>query len=354
MASEFHVVWKDKNAPEYYLNATNLSAISPHLLHTGKELLVATNDSKSKLTLLGNSAFKIIQGGVHKLYGINDSIEFNPAEYLDTGESLIAGTDYYVYMVVNEDDTASIVVSLNDTYPDGAIAEASRLVGGFHTLCADVALAQEPTHALYEFLAGNILPMSVWDLLKRPKTCKPQGMVLDVKTGMWVDIYNQSGTGENTKSVFNGVVTNSRSWDSHVEDFLAVGKRMLKDHEFTSAALGIIPYRVVLGEVDPITTGGKVNTDNMRIISDIGCEDMVGCYWQWIDADAAVHTGEDWVDTEPDDQGKVYQIPGKLMAGGDWVETEHVGARCRVGIRVRSYLYGNCTSRGCAESLTVI
>lgn len=355
MSSEFLEVWRDENASEYHLNAANLSAISPHILYTNKEILTPVSGANSKLTILGDSAFKVIIGGIHRLYRINNDIEFSPVDCLDTGSSLNPGTDYHVYLVTSNDNTASLVVSLNATFPDGANAENSRRIGGFHTLCSDIGALQQATHSLYGYMARDILPMSIWDLLKRPiNTCEPQGMVRDPNTNTWVDIYLQSGTGKTTTSKYQGTVTNTRSWDSHMEDFLAVGKRMLTDKEFTSAAWGTIPYRAVLGAVDPVTTGGKTNTDGMRIVSNIGCEDMAGCYWQWLDEDSDVATAASWADTNPNDQGKVYQTPGKLIAGGFWAHAASAGARCRLGYPVRSNLRGDSSSRGCANGQNIV
>ena len=353
MANEFLPVWKDENAPEYMLNAANLSAISPHILYQGKQYLTAKSGSRSNLILSGNTTFKIIDSGVHKLFKVNSDLDFNPADYLDSGETLVAGRDYHIYLVMDSSG-ASLVVSLDATYPSGATASNSRRIGGFHTLCSDVGTLQDSGHSLYGYMARDILPLSVWDLINRPMTCGAQGMVKIPQTNSWVDIYMQSGTGANTKSVYQGTVTKSQSYDSHSEDLLAVGKRMLRDNEFTAAALGTIPYRAVQGSADPITTGGKVNTDGKRIISNIGCEDMCGCYWQWIgDSPAAWGDSDSWADASPAGQGQQYSMRA-VLAGGCWGGAACSGARARDGRAARSSLYAHHSSRGCADGLTVI
>ena len=353
MSNEFLPVWKDENASEYMLNAANLSAISPHILYQGKQYLTAKSGSRSNIIMSGGTTFKIIDSGIHKLFKLNSDLDFNPVNYLDTGDSLVAGKDYHIYLVMSGYE-ASLVVSLDATYPSGATASNSRRIGGFHTLCADVGTLQNTTHPLYGYMARDLLPQSIWDLLNRPKNCGAQGMVLDPKTGTWIDIYMQSGTGANTKSVYQGTVTKSQSYDSHSEDLLAVGKRMLFDHEFTSAAMGTIPYKAVYGSADPVTTGGKVNTDGKRIISNIGCEDMCGCYWQWIGPNpVALGSSDSWAEASPSGQGQQYSMRA-VIAGSAWGGAAYSGARARGGSAARSVLYAAHSSRGCADGLSVL
>lgn len=351
MANEFITMWENQDAPDYLINAANLSKISPHLLYQGKQFIFPVDGAKNKLRIAANTGVKIIIGGEHKIFVINNDIEFVPVNILDTGSVLEPGTDYHVYAVAASDN-ASLVVSKNATYPDGATATNSRRIGGFHTLCADVGALQNTNHKLYGFMAGGILPQSVHDLLHRPRTCVPQGMVFDPSTKTWVDIYMQSGTGTNTKSMYQGTVTKSRMWDYHSEDLALVGKRMLRDQEFTSAAWGTIPYRAVMGAVDPITTGGKVNTDGKRIISDIGCEDMAGCYWQWLD-EGGCYSGT-YAYADAGGQGQQYLPDFKMLSGGTWGEASVSGARARLSAYSRAVVYANSSSRGGADGQAVI
>ena len=357
MANEFITMWENQNAPDYLINAANLSKISPHLLYQGKQFIFPVEDAKNKLRIAANTGVKIIIGREHKIFVINNDIEFVPVNILDTGSVLEPGIDYHIYAVAASDN-ASLVVSKNATYPDGATADNSRRVGGFHTLCADIGSLQNTTHKLYGFSARDILPQSVHDLLNRPRTCGAQGMVLDPATGTWIDIYMQSGTGASTKSAYQGTVTKSRSFDGHQEDLAAIGKRMLLDAEFTSAAMGTVPYRAVMGAVDPVTTGGKVNTDGRRIISNIGCEDMTGCFWQWIGTQSfgtqSNNPAPAWAEASPEGQGQQYLPTNALLAGGGWSSASSSGARCRGANNSRSHLSASHCSRGCAEGLAVV
>ena len=355
MANEFITMWENQNAPDYLINAANLSKISPHLLYQGKQFLFPVEDAKNKLRIAANTGVKMIISGEHKIFTINNDIEFVPVNILDAGSVLEPGTDYHIYAVAASDN-ASLVVSKNASYPAGATADNSRRIGGFHTLCADIGALQTTGHALYGFSARDILPQSVHDLLNRPRTTGAQGMVLDPATGIWVDIYMQSSTGASTKSAYQGTVTKSRSFDGHQEDLAAVGKRMLMDAEFTSAAMGTVPYRAVMGAVDPITTGGKVNTAGQRIVSNIGCEDMAGCYWQWIGIQSfsAYTTTAAWAEASPAGQGQQYLPTNALLAGGSWSGASSSGARCRFAAASRAFLGASYSSRGCAEGLAVI
>lgn len=93
-------------------------------------------------------------------------------------------------------------------------------------------------HPLSGFIAGDILPESVFCLSFENRTKHKDGVVYDQDTGRAIDIYLQSGTGHNTKSVYNATHTVSREPINHQEDMRAVGKKLLIDCEFTSAALG--------------------------------------------------------------------------------------------------------------------
>ena len=86
-----------------------------------------------------------------------------------------AGKDFYIYACVPGSGSApTIKVSANSTTPSGYSASTSRKIGGFHGLC--VAVGTISGHTLTGFVAGDILPASIWDLLHRPVS-NPEGMV---------------------------------------------------------------------------------------------------------------------------------------------------------------------------------
>jgi hypothetical protein len=190
-----------------------------------------------------------------------------------------AGKDFYVYACQQGGSSPKLVLSANSTVPTGYTANNSRKIAGFHCLC--VAVGTISGHALTGFVAGDILPESMWDLSFRP-ACSPEGMAYDAKSDLWVDIYLASGTGASTASAYNATITDSRNWMDFVDDLGAVGKRLLTDPEFQLAASGSNEETNIAGSADPVTTGGHVDTAARRMISSIGLEDCCGVMWQWL------------------------------------------------------------------------
>lgn len=286
-----------------------------------------------------------------------------------------AGKDFYVYACDNGGSLV-LLLSANSTVPDGYDADSSRKIGGFHCLC--VAVGTISGHALTGYLAGDILPASVWDLKHRP-ICSPEGMVYSEAAQIWVDIYLQSGTGASCASVFGGTITDSRTWLDFVDDLGAVGKRLLEDDEFQLIAAGGNEETNIAGSADPVTTGGHVDTAGRRMISDIGCEDCAGAMYQWLRtqtyrfAGAADHTHDVTVSGDPETattgnpSGDVapsyswYDLPGskgslykqgtygdaKLLAGGAWSYGSNCGSRARHAYYSRWYTDSNIGARGC-------
>ena len=192
--------------------------------------------------------------------------------------SIKAGADYFVYAC---DNSGSLVfkVSTASTYPAGFAAATSRKIGGFHTLALDVGTISG--HTLTTYATADINPFSIWDLKHRPKSA-PAGMAYDPTTGIWVDIYLQSGTSTTTLSVNGGTITDSRWWADHVDDGAAVVKRLLNDAETQTAMEGSNQQTNILASADPVTTGQHIDTAGRRMISNIGLEDGCGVMYQWL------------------------------------------------------------------------
>uniref|UniRef100_A0A6H2A0I6 Putative tail protein n=1 Tax=viral metagenome TaxID=1070528 RepID=A0A6H2A0I6_9ZZZZ len=286
-----------------------------------------------------------------------------------------AGKDFYIY-ACNDSGSLVLLLSANSTVPAGYDADTSRKIGGFHCLC--VAAGTISGHALTGYLAGDILPASVWDLKHRP-ICSPEGMVYSEAAQIWVDIYLQSGTGASCASVFGGTITDSRTWLDFVDDLGAVGKRLLEDDEFQLIAAKSNEETNITGSADPVTTGGHVDTAGRRMISDIGCEDCAGALWQWLRTQsyrfdgAANHTHQVTVSGDPETvatgnpSGDVapawssYDLPGskgsfykqgtygdaKLRAGGDWGYGSTCGSRARYAALYRWAATSSLGARGC-------
>ena len=293
-----------------------------------------------------------------------------------------AGADYFVYL--NNDDSFSALSSKTGT---GAY------IGRFHTLCADAGSSlnmvmmcqgttsvdlmvkgyradEDPdfyalyhrtgtgtggtaynritvTHPLQGFIAGDILPESVCCLTFRPGCLHEDAVVYDKDTDRFIDIYLQSGYAQNTKSVYNATHTVSREQINHLEDMRMVGKRLLTDWEFTSAAIGSNEKTNITGSSDKGTVGGHVDTSNRRMISAIGCEEMCGYLWQWLDEIAPVG-GSGWNTYDRDNIfGQNYgTIPYALLAGGDWSNGASCGSRSRDSAAPRSSVAADVGGRG--------
>jgi hypothetical protein len=186
-------------------------------------------------------------------------------------------------------------------------------------------------HPLSGFQAGDILPESVFCLNWYPDTLFEDGMVYDKDINKVIDIYLQSGTGHNTRSKYNQTHTVSRQPYNHAEDMRMVGKRLLYDNEFTSAALGSNEKTSIAGAADAGTVGGHKDANNRRMISAIGCEEMCGYLWQWLQETSSVG-GSGFVTTDQNASfGQEYGNPYVLCAGGSWANANRAfcGSRSR-------------------------
>jgi len=302
-----------------------------------------------------------INGNIYTLTGqvelnLNNSSSWDSISPDYTIAANRAGKDFYVYACQPQDGYAPVLIlSANSTYPTGYTADTSRKIGGFHCLCLSVGTISG--HPLSGFVTGDILPLSVWDLLHRPKTASPEGMVWCPSANIWVDIYLQSGTGTTTASAYGATITDTRTWMDHVDDLGAVGKRLLDDAEFQLIAAGGNEKTNIQGSADPGTTGGHVDTAGRRMISSIGCEDCVGAMWQWLSDQSyrsdSTDTEWGWKDL-PGGKGNIY-VQGngdvKLRAGGRWSGGANYGSRCRDANNFRWIANAVNGARGAAEPI---
>ena len=204
-------------------------------------------------------------------------------------------------------------------------------------------------HPLSGFGAGDILPESVWCLTWHPECLNEDAMVYDRDTGKAIDVYLQSGKGLSTMSRYNVAHTVSRSPWNHQEDMRQVGKRLLRDFEFTSAAIGSNEKTNIYGSADASTVGGHKDTANRRMISAIGCEEMCGYLYQWLD-EIAPAGGSAWADDDGHGSfGQEYGAPYVLLAGGNWVNAAYCGSRCRNSANVRSHVNSSIGGRGASR-----
>lgn len=326
-----------KNNPNYY----------------NRDELFTTN----KTTVTIPKDLKININGNCYISTINKSLQLST---VDTPANL-AGKDVYIYACEPTSGTEPIfVLSLNSTVPTGYTANNSRKIGGFHCLCKDVGVIEG--HTLSGYVTGDILPATRWDLLHRPKG-EPEGFAYEELTDCWIAIYLPSWDGTKLVSVYNGVIadgTSTKKWhgEAFYEQFAKQGMRLVWRHEFQMAAKGSNEGTGIKNAADPNTTGGHVDSNNRRMISNIGLEDCCGCSWQWA-MDLGFAGGSEWNDSvynsKVDSQryGQSYGTLYRLLLGARWDDGSACGSRsvfCRYG---SSSVYSDCSARGASEPRVV-
>lgn len=270
--------------------------------------------------------------------------EINPVSILDTGTSLQAGKTYYIYITSDKE----LICSLNSDAPTGYTTSNTQWLSSFHTVCANVGTISG--HLLSGYNAGDILPNSISCISFRPRFADVDGMAYIDVIDKWCDIYLQSGTGLNTKSVFGATITDTRYYQNHVEDLFSVGKHLANDNEFTAYAFGSNQGTAISGNADPVTTGGHVDTAGRRMISVYGIEDCCGVLWQYLNSTGA-SGGSGWTVINTDmGKGSFYGGGFVLRAGGYWRDSSNCGVGSRNGDSSRAALGGGDSVRGLATN----
>lgn len=338
-------------------------------------------ENKQTLKILADTHIRVGDTIVH----FDEDTSFDLSETINA-ETAPNGKDWYVFLDTERHVTCSLTK---------AEATGTKRIGQFHTLCVDAGASltgQIPAdpgslsvndyvmvknypadsdfydfynkkvtavstnakydtvtveHVLKGFAAGQILPESVWCLTFKPHS-SGDGMIYDYDTDTAVDIYLQSGKGRNTKSVYGGTVTRIREQQNHQADMNAVGKLLISDDEFTSAALGSNEKTSIYGaaEASITTTGGHVDTASRRMISFLGVEDMCGGINQWL-RNVSANNGLTWSNYDGvGNFGQTYGTSNALLAGGAWGYGASCGSRCRHANVARSTADAGPSARG--------
>ena len=326
-----------KNNPNYY----------------NRDELFTTN----KTTVTIPKDLKININGNCYISTINKSLQLST---VDTPANL-AGKDVYIYACEPTSGTEPIfVLSLNSTVPTGYTANNSRKIGGFHCLCKDVGVIDG--HTLSGYVTGDILPASIWDLLHRPKG-DSEGLAYDEVSECWLSIYQLSWDGTKLVSVYNGVIadgTSTKKWhgEAFIEQLMNQKMRLPWRYEFQMAAKGSNEGTSIKNAADPNTTGGHVNSNNRRMISNIGLEDCCGCSWQWA-MDLGFAGGSTWNDSvynssvDSQKYGQSYGTLHRLLLGASWANGPFCGSRsvfCHDG---SSVVISDGSARGASEPRVV-
>lgn len=328
-----HYYWHDS---PYVSDANNTTVIIPAGLEVniGNYAFVTQSDSQVDISLAGSASAR-------------------------------AGKDVYIYACWPSNVESGIpvfVASMNSTTPIGYNATNSRKIGGVHCLCADVGTIAN--HPLSGYVAGDVLPASLWDLRHRPVSA-PEGMVYIEPLDLWADIYLNSWDGEKVVSEYGAVIadgTSARSyhWWRWAEEFNLLKKRLPHRWEFRELADGSPEAVNIQGSADPNTTGGHTATNSQRIISKYGCEDCTGVLWQW-GSDLTTHgTTNGWagysytssiVPTETNRGGEYYATTYAAHFGGIWSDGSYCGSRSVSWIDSVVNLYSSYSARGVAPGL---
>ncbi|MHC1713138.1 MAG: hypothetical protein AB9872_13405 [Solidesulfovibrio sp.] len=268
-----------------------------------------------------------------------------------------AGKDFYVY-ACNIAGALKLLVSANSTYPEGYTTVTSRKIGGFHCLCMAVGTIAD--HVASDYLAGDIIPTSVWDLKFRP-SCAPEGMRYVAGVGMWQDIYLASVSGGKLVSAYGGVTADGTSspifdWYDFTEWFGRIGKRLPTQAEFMAGANSSNEGTNVAGSADPVTTGGHSDTAGRRMISDTFGEDYCGALWQMFNESGGAYAATTYTEQytiRTAQRGKSYCTPGRGVGGGSWGYNTTCGSRASSWSLVPLTPYTYIGARGVAPALAV-
>ena len=282
----------------------------------------------------------------------------SPTDY--TSAATRAGKDFYIYACQSETAAPTILLSANATYPSGYTADDSRKIGGFHCLCVSVGTIAD--HPLSDYVAGDILPDTVWDLWWRADSGSNVGLTYSSKLNEWASIYLMSGTAGAPTILNGGTILDTITWFNAASAAALLNMRLPKDYEFQVFAAGTPEAVNITGSADPVTTTGHISTGSVRMISSIGCEDCAGVIWQWLDeqsyrfdaatahthsvtldggVQASVTSGNASADVAPvfgykaqtGGKGSLYTQGAhgmvKLRAGGNWSDGAACGSRSR-------------------------
>lgn len=332
-----------------------VSCIKNNPVYYNRDQLFYSN--KTNITIPKN--LKINIDGECYISTINKVLQLST---VDTPQNL-SGKDVYIYACKPQDISSTepiFVLSLNSTVPTGYTASSSRKIGGFHCLCADVGTIDG--HTLSGYVTGDILPASIWDLLHRPKG-DSEGLAYDELTDCWFAIYQLSWDGTKLVSVYNGVIadgTSAKKWhgEAFIEQLMNQKMRLPWRHEFQMAAKGSNEGTSIKRAADPNTTGGHVDSNNRRMISNIGLEDCCGCSWQCA-MNLGFAGGSGWNDSvynsSVDSQryGRSYGTLYRLLLGAGWLSSSNSGSRAVSCGDSSSFTGPDCSARGVSEPRVV-
>ena len=345
---------KVADIPNFY-HRSSLMSVSNNVLTTPSNLLININN----------------QGFIGGSVAINLNTGANwdttsPTNYATQANR--AGKDFYVYLVQTSDGTLKFLLSANATVPTGYTADNSRKIGGFHCLCVNVGSISG--HTLTGLTAGEVLPLSIWDLQHRPIS-EPEGMVWVEGIGKWVDIYLNSWDTTNSKLVskYKGTIADGSSdpkWhgEKFPEYYGLIGKHLPMRDDFIVFAKGSNEKTIIDGGTDPVTAGGHSDTASRRMVSNYGIEDCCGALTQWTSDIEAIdsfltssYSASNWSEAsiynssvDPQKYGSAYGNLRRIRVGGNWTTDASWGSRSMDWHDFPIYAASSFGARGVSKS----
>jgi hypothetical protein len=336
--------WYNEDTANTKLNAETLALAQSTKGMRGVPIL-SVNDTGDGVVVANETVVPMVSGTAHKSYVLEAGLEVTD---LDAGV-LTLGTDYCAYICDDGTTVGTIVLSANQTAPDGYTATNSIKLGGFHYGRIRTAAQR---YARAETLAVQVVPNSVWDLMHRPACSDPSGMA---KVGsVWVDIYlnSEDGTewpGTIPQSRFGAVPLSGTEGYSYFEySKLAAnaGKRLPSYDEFLAYTYGAPAGNTGLS--------ARANTGSQAWM--VSCENIdqpSGNLYQ-LSRNFGFGGGSSWVSHDEGvdsayDHGDIYGDIYQLIVGGHW--DSPAGARCAHASTRACYVYGPVGLRCVSDSL---
>lgn len=358
---------KDEADRSQYFPMENLIGKTPN--YYKRQALFTPN--KTKLTIHANTQINIGNKG----YISREDVVLNLADVANAAAR--QGKDMYVYACQPSDTNSTIptfVLSMNSTVPDGYTADNSRKIGGFHCICRNVGTISG--HAASGYVIGDIIPISVWDLLHRAQS-ENEGMIWADFDGRWYDIYLAGVVSGKLVSQYGAIIADGASSPAYsgekfVEEFAKVKKRPLYRNEFMVLAKGSNEGTNIYGSTDPNTAGGHNDTAGRAMISNYFMEEMCGALWQWSADTFEYYPGAGWnspnlyldgyswqtasvynsaVDAQQ--YGSCHGLLRRARLGGNWGDGGYCGSRCVACAYFSSSAWSYSGSRGSSEPRVV-
>jgi hypothetical protein len=355
----------------------------------------------SDIIVVGRGTIIALYNNLWRTFEIHQDIELGAGD-IDDGGDFQVGKDYYIYLV-DDNGGGQLVISANATFPNGATADASRKIGGFHyghIRCTNSRYAPIDSNGVVYGDTGTIwqnnvvvgiVPNSVWDLKNRP-SCSPEGMVCI--SSRWVDIYLASVAepivlennyyagyvaGGLLQSKYGQLPRTHCSWYVHQELAARLGKRLQAYAEFVQSAAGNpggqddandYGWTAATNDSKPTRTGCGIDPSTGAYDALLGIKpyaisaynlvDTVGNAAELVNDTSIRDAGSTtlaWQDSLGTDKGQLYAYTSGgfpvVICGGSFNDGTRCGGRtAHIGINM-NWQYNGVSARFACDALVV-